>query len=275
MRKLLRYLNRTRLGQTPLYLEYRYGFERRWGKAGHPLIGAMIEAKKETFEENLSDIAALQTVMGSFNKPDGLEMNFDNGFMPVLDGLSVAWAARQAPQIYMEIGSGNSTIYARAGLIDQGSATKVVSIDPYPRAEIDQLCDEVIRTPLEYVPLETFDRLGPGDAVFLDGSHRSFTNSDVTVFFLDVLPRLKPGVLVGIHDICLPYDYPEIWRERGYNEQYMLAAMMIANPTYFDLQLCNCWITTNGHHRGLDGIWNVAGEKAKKRIASAFWAIKR
>ena len=69
--------------------------------------------------------------------------------------------------------------------------------------------------------------LQPGDVVFLDGSHRCFSNSDVTVAFLEVLPRLPAGVVVGIDDIYLPYDYPPDWSDRYYSEQYVLAAWLL------------------------------------------------
>ena len=56
-------------------------------------------------------------------------------------------------------------------------------------------------------------------------------NSDATVFFLEILPRLPGGVLVGIHDVFLPYDYPRDYADRYYSEQYLLAAHLIAgNP---------------------------------------------
>lgn len=71
--------------------------------------------------------------------------------------------------------------------------------------------------------------------VFLDGSHRTFQNSDVTVFLLDVLPRLAPGITVGIHDIFLPRDYPEDWIPKYYSEQYMLGAYMVPFGPQFPL----------------------------------------
>ena len=77
------------------------------------------------------------------------------------------------------------------------------------------------------VDMSLWERIQPGDMVFMDGSHRVFTNSDAVAFFLDVLPALPGGVLVGVHDIYLPYDYPpEIW-ERYYSEQYLLAAWLL------------------------------------------------
>jgi hypothetical protein len=52
-------------------------------------------------------------------------------------------------------------------------------------------------------------------------------NSDVTVFFLDVLPRIPPGVIIGVHDIFIPDDYPAEWASRYYNEQYVLATYLL------------------------------------------------
>jgi hypothetical protein len=106
-------------------------------------------------------------------------------------------------------------------------STRIVSIDPDPRREVDAICDEVIREGLETNDLSVFQDLVPGDIVFMDGSHRCFMNSDVTVFFIDVLPLLKPGVIVHIHDIMLPWDYPESFKHWYWNEQYVLAVYLM------------------------------------------------
>jgi hypothetical protein len=52
-------------------------------------------------------------------------------------------------------------------------------------------------------------------------------NSDVTVFFIDVLPRIRPGVIIHVHDILLPWDYPDSFKCWYWNEQYMLAVYMM------------------------------------------------
>ena len=111
---------------------------------------------------------------------------------------------------------------------DGGLSTHLTSIDPAPRAEIDALCDEVIRAPLEGADLGILGRLQPGDMLFFDGSHRVFMNADTVAFFLDVLPALPPGVIVGVHDIRLPDDYPPEFAERWYSEQYLLACWLLA-----------------------------------------------
>jgi hypothetical protein len=110
--------------------------------------------------------------------------------------------------------------------------TRIVSVDPWPRTEVDLICDEIIRAPLEEIEdLSRFAELLPGDIVFIDNSHRSFQNSDVTVFFTEILPMLPRGVLYGIHDIYLPADYPDALAERYYNEQYLLTTYLLGGAS--------------------------------------------
>lgn len=75
--------------------------------------------------------------------------------------------------------------------------------------------------------MKIFEDLGPGDMLFVDNSHRCLPNSDVTVFFMDILPRLKPGVFIHLHDICLPWDYPVAVAQDAYSEQYLLATALL------------------------------------------------
>jgi Methyltransferase domain len=112
------------------------------------------------------------------------------------------------PSRYHEVGSGNSTLFAARAILDGGLSTRVVSVDPQPRAGVDAVCDEVIRAPLEQADPRHMAALEPGDVLLVDSSHCALTNSDVVTFFLEVLPALPAGVLVGIHDVFLPDDYP-------------------------------------------------------------------
>lgn len=152
-----------------------------------------------------------------------------NGWLPAMDVVAnYTVLAERRPGRYIEIGSGESTKLARRTIEDNDLSTRLMSIDPHPRAEVDRLCDLVVRDQLENADLSVFADLEPGDVVFFDGSHRSFMNSDVTVFFLEVLPNLPAGVVVGLHDIELPWDYPPSWSGRYYNEQYLLAVYLMA-----------------------------------------------
>ena len=111
----------------------------------------------------------------------------------------------------------------------------MLSIDPSPQAQINELCDTVVRQRLEDVDVAVFDELEPGDILFFDGSHHSFMSSDVVVFFLEILPRLRAGVIVHIHDIFLPYDYPPDWIDRYYTEQYLLAVALMTPQRDLDI----------------------------------------
>lgn len=150
------------------------------------------------------------------------------GAICAFDALALyAMILKYRPRTYLEIGSGMTTCFAHQAIEDAKSGTRIISVDPQPRREVDAICDEVIRDGLETCDLAIFDRLEEGDFLFFDGSHRSFMNSDVTVFFIDILPRIKPGVIIHIHDILLPWDYPESFKYWYWNEQYMLAVYLM------------------------------------------------
>ena len=147
------------------------------------------------------------------------------------------------PGKYVEIGSGNSTKVAFKAKKDRGLATEIISIDPQPRAEIDELADKVIREPFENIDFSFLHDLKENDILFIDNSHRILPNSDSLVFFLDVLPYLNEGVIVQIHDIYLPYDYPQFMCDRFYSEQYGLAMYLLANPGRYQTILPNYFIS--------------------------------
>ena len=115
----------------------------------------------------------------------------------------------------------------------------------------DSLCDQVMRCRMEDVPSEFWEGIGADDLLFIDNSHRSFPNSDVTVFFAEVLPTLQPGTIWGLHDILLPWDYPEEWRHRYYNEQYLLLAYLLGGAGGDEIILPVKWAT---HQPLLHGI---------------------
>jgi hypothetical protein len=164
-----------------------------------------------------------------------------NTWFPPLDAMALQSFLRDTnPRLFIEIGSGMSTKFSRQAVNSYRLRTRIVSIDPEPRNAIDRICDQVIRAPLEQCPPKIFDDLESGDILFLDSSHRSFQNSDVTAFFLDILPRLKPGVVVHIHDIYLPFDYPSGHLARLWNEQYLLATALLFGGQSFEV-LMPCW----------------------------------
>lgn len=133
------------------------------------------------------------------------------------------------PSLVVEVGSGNSSKVIRAALDANGNGGRLVCIDPEPRVGLAGVCHEHRRMPVQEAPLDGLRSL-PADAVlFVDSSHRGGTGSDVNVLFLEIVPALAPGVLVHVHDIYLPDDYPVEWNlDRGflYTEQYLLQALL-------------------------------------------------
>jgi len=200
-----------------------------------------------------------------------VEPSWSNEFLPWLDAAALyAFLRDRDPARYVEIGSGNSTRFAARARKDGGLKTHFTSIDPAPRAEIDTLCDTVIRCPLEGADLSVFAELSAGDVVFLDGSHRVFMNNDVVTFFLEVLPALAPGVLVGIHDIYLPFDYPSEIAGRYYSEQYMLAAYLLGDPPV--RIVLPSWYVFTEHRDEVRTIWQRSSHFREIECSgAAFW----
>jgi hypothetical protein len=93
----------------------------------------------------------------------------------------------------------------------------------------------LIEDKVQTVALSVFDRLEAGDVLFIDSSHVSKTGSDVNYLFFEVLPRLKAGVKIHIHDIFFPHDYPKDWvlnEARSWNEQYVLRALLMYSTAF-------------------------------------------
>lgn len=192
----------------------------------------------------LSQVEDLKKI--SFRESDEQSPFWQNETLSALDGASLYTIVRHyAPRKVIEIGSGNSTKFMHQAVKDNqgygGTVTHITSIDPNPRAYVDEICDEVHRTTLEAIDVGIFEKLDEGDFIFFDGSHRCFQNNDVSVFFLEILPKLKKGILVGIHDIWLPYDYPPSWEHRFYSEQIVLGAYWIGKGADLELVASNMY----------------------------------
>ncbi len=132
-----------------------------------------------------------------------------------------------APSRIVEVGSGYSTRIMRQAVTDRGGACEITAIDPAPRAEIAAVADRIVRQNVVGVDAAPFRALGAGDVLFIDGSHYAFNGTDTPFLLLEVLPALAPGVVVHVHDIFLPYEYDELFSSRFYNEQYVLAGLLL------------------------------------------------
>ncbi|MBU2018546.1 MAG: class I SAM-dependent methyltransferase [Bacteroidetes bacterium] len=235
-----------------LFLEYPVKFEPRYGhgKPAHQGLETIIAENDEEYKTRLLRALDLKEfiwkIQDSSIETNSILPTWNNDFLPGLDIVGIyALLTEFKPNRYIEIGSGNSTKVAHLAKVDQGLKTKIISIDPMPRAEIDVLADEVIRSPFENIDYDLIAALEENDILFVDNSHRILPNSDAMVFFMEVLPRLKKGVIVHIHDIYLPYDYPQFMCDRFYSEQYGLAMYLLANPKKYHTILPNFYVSEN------------------------------
>ena len=262
-----------------LFLDYPVDFAPRYGqgKPPHSELYNIINEHRDEYQDFLEQILQFKDVFFQIKDArqtiDKVQPAWNNGFLPGLDIVSLyTMLAVHRPQKYIEIGSGNSTKVAHKAKKEQQLTTQIVSIDPQPRTEIDQLADLVIRQAFETAQYPIVEQLEAKDILFIDNSHRILPNSDSTVFFLEVLPRLKKGVIVHIHDIYLPYDYPQFMCDRFYSEQYALAAFLLANPHKYRPILPNYFISEDtGLAASLAPLWQHPNTQNVEQHGGSFW----
>ncbi|NGX30879.1 MAG: hypothetical protein K940chlam8_00233 [Chlamydiae bacterium] len=159
-----------------------------------------------------------------------------------LDGLMFYAMLRHfKPKRVIEIGSGHSTKLACDAICKNKNNGNITCIEPYHSSILEQLPITLIKKRVEECPLQLFDQLEKNDLLFIDSSHVIKPYGDVLYEYLNILPRLKPGVMVHIHDIFLPYDYPKEWIEkerRPYTKQWFLAALLHNNKDWNILFSC-------------------------------------
>lgn len=155
-----------------------------------------------------------------------------------------------APRTIIEVGSGNSTYAsARASMMNEadGQITKLISIEPYPNQVLRKGfpgLSELIPKKVEEVDISLFSQLEEQDILFIDSSHAVRIGGDVNFLYLEVLPRLKKGVVVHVHDIFFPKHYPEDWVMRDlkfHTEQYLLQAFLTYNNR-FEVLWCGSYM---------------------------------
>ncbi len=262
-----------------LFLEYKVDMKPRYGygKPAHPNLLAIIEKNRfhymDLINRALSFKENIWTIQDFKKLTDTLNPGWNNGFLPGLDiiGIYTILSVYQ-PKKYIEIGSGNSTKVAYKVKREQQLATEIISIDPQPRTDIDGLANTVIRESIENIDLRIFDDLAENDVLFIDNSHRILPNSDSMVFYLEILPRLKKGVIVHIHDVYLPYDYPQFMCDRFYSEQYGLAMYLLANPNKYETIFPNYFIYMDKElSEMISPIWQHENMKNVERHGGSFW----
>lgn len=147
------------------------------------------------------------------------------------------------PRTIIEVGSGYTTyLLAQAILKNREEHARynydLTAIEPYPNPTLKAGfagLTNLIENNVQHVPLSQFEALSNNDVLFIDSSHVLKIGSDVHYEYLDILPRLKKGVIIHIHDIFLPVEYPKEWlfdHQWFWNEQYLVQAFLLFNDSF-------------------------------------------
>ena len=202
----------------------------------------------------------------------------DNGFFGEVDGEILYSMVRHfKPNRIIEIGSGYSTYVTAQAVVknksDYGHETEFTAIEPYPNKVLKigfPGLSNLIEKKLQDVPLFYFTSLEENDILFIDSSHVLTIGGDVQYEYLDILSRLKKGVIIHIHDIFLPEEYPRDWifkLYRFWNEQYLLQAFLSFNDSFKILWMGNYMALKNSDK--LENTFN--SYKRSKANSSNFW----
>ncbi len=244
----------------------------------HDALYKLIAANNNSYAQLLNTALQYQqmfTAIPMQQEADDTTAKWNNEFFPGLDMVMLyTLLATLQPKRYVEIGSGTSTKLAAKAKAEQQLSFSITCIDPFPRKEITAVADEWLNVSLQQAPLSLFENLEPNDVLFFDGSHLLHANSDVQWFFLEVLPRLKKGVVVQVHDIYLPYDYPQNMCDRFYAEQYMLATMLLSNPASYELLAPNFYLSEDAELKQiLEPLWKEL-PGVEKHGGSFWWRVR-
>jgi predicted O-methyltransferase YrrM len=162
-----------------------------------------------------------------------------NDQYPALDAWVLEGFLRHLrPARMIEIGSGfSSLVTARVNRELLGGSMRFTCIEPYPRDFLSTGVPGVSDLRVEAVqdtPLEVFEQLDAGDVLFVDTAHTVKTGGDVPWIFGEIVPRLRPGVVVHVHDAFIPGEYPQPWvlEGWGWNEIYLLKAFLAFNSAF-------------------------------------------
>ncbi len=186
----------------------------------------------------------------SHSQNNQFRYTFSNPFFCESDGLMLYAMLRHLnPVNVVEIGSGYSSAVMLDTAENYNLSTKFTFVEPYPERlysvikESDKEKTEILEKGVQNIDFNKFKNLKENDILFIDSSHVAKYESDVNYLFFEVLPTLNKGVVIHIHDIFFPFDYPYEWIKRGraWNEGYLLKAFLQFNSV-FQIELFNDYI---------------------------------
>lgn len=219
------------LARRGFFIPYRYAgrLPDPGENRGYPALETLLHEHEPDFAAFLGGMTRFAGDFAAIGKEPPPHPRWTQDWFPRLDAaVAYALVRLEQPRRIVEVGSGHSTRFLARAVSDGALACSIAAIDPAPRAGLDRLeAIEPLRTTVQNAGMAPFQALASGDVLFVDSSHILMPGTDVDHLLNRVLPALPAGVLVHIHDIFLPDDYPAQWAWRGYNEQLGLAAALL------------------------------------------------
>ena len=217
------------LRRRGFFIPYRYAGQvaPRAERPGYAALEPIVAAAEPEFSALLDRMDAYTEAFAAIGADAPPEPRWNQDWFPRLDAAAAYALVREnRPGRIVEVGSGHSTRFLSRAIRDGGLSAELTAIDPAPRAAIEGLPVTLMRTTLQEAGTAPFAALAAGDMLFIDSSHILMPGTDVDILFNRVMPALPSGILVHIHDIFLPDEYPPDWEWRGYNEQLGVAALL-------------------------------------------------
>lgn len=257
----------------PANIKPRFGH----GKPPHQGLYSLINDNREAYKEWLvKAISYREELMKIKEKPStyiSIEPFWKNKTLHGLDlVMYYTVIASTNPSKILEFGSGITTKIAGKAKKDYNLQTELWTFDPKPRAEIEKITDKLTRQSFDKTDLAVFAELKGGDIISFSNSHRIFPGSDVTIFFLEVLPLLPVGVKVHLQHIYLPYDYPQEKCDKYYSEQYGLSIFLLSNPKRYRAIIPNYFISQDPDLENLlSPFWEHLNMPEADQHGNSFW----
>ena len=255
------------------------------------LVGINMNEQKQI--QFLNQCMEFKEEYDNFPKNKPLKMNqyyINNTWFGVIDAEILYCMIRHfKPKKIIEIGSGYSTYLSVQAILkneeESGNKSELIAIEPYPNEVLRSGfygLSKLISKKVKEIDLLEFNNLKENDILFIDSSHVLKIGSDVQYEYLEILPRLKRGVIVHLHDIFLPMEYPKDWvlnMYRFWNEQYLLQAFLTFN-NYFEI----LWASSYMHLRNPEKLKKAFNSYDPKTVCntdfpsspgSSFWIRRR
>ena len=232
----------------------------------------MFAAAEPAIREQLACIERYASALESLGTEPPPAPRWTQDWFPRLDAAAAYTMVRRfRPHRIVEVGSGHSTRFLARAASDGVTGTKIIAIDPAPRAPLAGLDIELMRMRVQEAGDRPFTCLAEGDFLVIDSSHVMAPGSDVELLIERVLPALPLGVHVHFHDIFLPNDYPQAWAWRRYSEQARVADLLSGHR--YAIDFASAWLVSQRANLLTTGVISrlplVAGT-----IESSLWLRK-